>query len=295
LAITQEFVYLKPASLKETLALLAQHDNFAILAGGTDLIDMIKEGAVQPDVVVDIKGLASLSEIRFKGSTLDIGAGVTFTDLIESEIIKEKFPVIAECARTVGSLGIRNRATLAGNICSGVPCTDSGPVLCAYEALVLTEGPKGARKIKAEDWFIAPRKTALEKGEIVVGVRIPYPKKRHSGCWVKLRRYGGQDLAQVNLLVLAFEDGTFRISYGAVAPVPVRAKKIERMLNGQKPTPDLLEKVTRLVEEEIKPITDIRATGEYRMHLAKVMLARGVEAAMGRLDGKGPEYGKSVI
>ena len=156
-------------------------------------------------------------------------------------------------------------------------------------------GPKAVRNIPAADWFIAPRKTALPKGELVTGVSLPYPKAKHAGCWVKLGRYTGEDLAQVNLLILAMADGTFRISFGAVAPVPVRARKVEKLLNGQTITPSLIEKAEQLIEEEIKPITDVRATKEYRMHMAKVMFERGLNAAIRRLNGNGPAYGKSMI
>ena len=221
--IIHKFDYLKPKSLGKALTILAQSKNVAILAGGTDLVDMIKDNVVQPDVVVDIKGLDALNQIKFENDTLFIGAGVTFSDLIESKIIKEKYPVIFEIAKTVASVGIRNRATVVGNICSAVPCLDSGPLLSAYEASVTIAGSKGTRNIPAAEWFIAPRKTALQKGELVTGVSLPYPKVKHAGCWVKLGRYTGEDLAQVNLLILAMIDGTFRISFGAVAPIPVRA------------------------------------------------------------------------
>lgn len=293
--IIHKFDYLKPKSLSEALTVLARSKNAAILAGGTDLVEMIKENVAQPDLVVDIKGLDTLNEIKFENDTLFIGAGVTFSDLIESKIIREKYPVIFEIAKTVASVGIRNRATVAGNICSAVPCMDSGPLLMAYDTTVQVVGQKGERNISATEWFVAPRKTALKKGELVTGVSLPYPKEKHAGCWVKLGRYTGEDLAQVNLLILAMVDGTFKISFGAVAPVPVRAKKIEKLLSGQTITSSLIEKAKQLIEEEIKPITDIRATKEYRMHTAKVMLERGLNAAISRLNGGGPEYGTSVI
>lgn len=295
MAITHQFDYARPKSLSEAVALLARHSNSAILAGGTDLIDMIKSNAAHPDIVVDIKGIPSFKKIRFENNKLHIGAAVTFSDLIDSRIVQQKFPIIVELAKTVASVGIRNRATVIGNICSAVPCMDSGPLLLAYDASIQTVGPKGKRRIPVEEWFVAPRKTGLRKREIVTEVVLPLPKKKHAGCWVKLGRYAGEDLAQVSVLILAFADGSFRISYGAVAPVPIRARKIERLLNGQNIVPSLIEKASRLIEEEIKPITDIRASKEYRMHMAKVMLARGLSAAISRLNGSGPAYGTSVI
>jgi carbon-monoxide dehydrogenase medium subunit len=255
---------------------------------------MIKEGLIQPDMIIDMKGIEQFHQITFKHDTLFIGAGVTFSELIESKTIKDHFPVIAELSRTVASLGIRNRATMVGNICSAVPCMDSGPLLAAYDAMIITAGPKGERKIPAENWFIASRKTAIEKGEIVTGISISSPGK-HGSCFVKLGRYEGEDLAQVNLIILALKNGTFRVSFGSVGPVPIRAKKIEHLINGKTITPALIEEAFKLIEEEIKPITDIRATKEYRMHMAKIMFERGLNAAISRLNGGGPEYGKNLI
>jgi CO/xanthine dehydrogenase FAD-binding subunit len=286
--------YAKPKLLNEALDIISKSLNPFILAGGTDLIDMIKEGLVEPDMIIDLKGIEQFRQITFKHDTLFIGAGVTFSELIESKIIKEHFPVIAELSKTVASLGIRNRATMVGNICSAVPCMDSGPLLAAYDAEVITAGPKGERKIPAENWFIASRKTAIEKGELVTGISISSPGK-HGSCFVKLGRYEGEDLAQVNLIILALKDGTFRVSFGSVAPVPIRAKKIERLINGKTITSSLIEEACKLIEEEIKPITDIRASKEYRMHMAKIMFERGLNAAIGRLNGGGPEYGKNLI
>lgn len=293
--IIAQFDYAKPKDLREALALLAKNANIALLAGGTDLVDMLKTNVIQPDLVVDLKGLEPLSRITFGNNALHIGAGVTFSDLIASPLVEKHFPVIVEIAKTVASVGIRNRATVVGNICSSVPCMDSGPLLTAYDAFVHASGTGGERKIPAKEFFIAPRKTALKQGEIVTGVSFPLPKEKHAGCWVKLGRYMGEDLAQVSVLILALDDGSFRISYGAVAPVPVRANKIEQLLNGQKLSPGLLAKAKELVGQEIAPITDIRASKEYRMHMARVMLERGLKAAVSRLNGSGPPYGISVI
>jgi CO/xanthine dehydrogenase FAD-binding subunit len=293
--IIHQFDYVKPQSLSETLTILSQSKNSAFLAGGTDLVDMLKENVVQPEVVIDIKGLDALNKISFNDGALHIGAGVTFSDLMASDIVHDKYPVIGELAKTVASVGIRNRATLVGNICSAVPCMDSGPLLMAYDATVNVAGQKGERRIPASEWFIAPRKTALQKGEIVTGVSLAHPKVKYAGCWVKLGRYSGEDLAQVSVLILALSDGSYRISFGAVAPVPVRAKKIEQILNGQKIISSLIEQAKQLIEEEIKPITDVRASKEYRMHMAKVMFERGLDSSIKRLNGTGPDYGTSVI
>jgi carbon-monoxide dehydrogenase medium subunit len=248
-----------------------------------------------PEVVVDIKGIPGLDRIEFKNGVLSIGALATFSDLRESRIIAGKFPVIREMTGWVASVGIRNRATMVGNLCSAVPCCDSGAVLLVYDAAVLIAGPAGKRKVPLREWFLGPRKTVLKRGEIATGVTVALPKQKHGACFVKLRRYEGEDLAQASVTVLALAGNSYRISFGAVAPRPIAGERIEALLEGQPLSDDLIQKAVRLVPEEIAPITDIRATKEYRLQMVGVMLERGLRAAVARLAGTGPEYGTSLI
>ncbi|MFC1484546.1 FAD binding domain-containing protein [Candidatus Neomarinimicrobiota bacterium] len=137
--ILHDYEYFKPTGIKETLNLLAQYKQAAVLAGGTDLVVILKENATAPPAVIDIKGLSELNRIEYKNQRLSIGALATFTALTESDVVATEFPLIAETALTVGSTGIRNRATLAGNICSAVPCMDSGPLLLVYRYFSISE------------------------------------------------------------------------------------------------------------------------------------------------------------
>jgi CO/xanthine dehydrogenase FAD-binding subunit len=296
MAIAHEFDYVKPGTLREAVKTLARYGTRArILAGGTDLVTLIAENMVTPDAVVDIKGVPGLDKIEFKNGVITIGALVTFSDLRDSAVVAKKFPVIREMTGWVASVGIRNRATMVGNICSAVPCCDSGPILLVYDAAVLVAGPSGRRKVPLGDWFLGPRKTVLKRGEIATGVAVPLPKKKHAACFVKLRRYEGEDLAQASVTVLAFADNHYRISFGSVAPRPIRGERIEALLAGHALSDDLIRAAVRLVPEEIAPITDIRSTKEYRMYMVGVMLERGLRAAVTRLTDSGPAYGISVI
>ena len=296
MAIAHEFEYVKPGTLREAVKTLARYGTRArILAGGTDLVTLIAENMLTPDVVVDIKGVPGLDKIEFKNGVLSIGALATFSDLRDSPVVAKKFPVIREMTGWVASVGIRNRATMVGNICSAVPCCDSGPILLVYDAAVLVTGPAGKRKVPLRDWFLGPRKTVLKRGEIATGVAVPLPKKKHAACFVKLRRYEGEDLAQASVTVLALAGNSYRISFGSVAPRPIRGERIEALLEGQALSDDLIQEAVRLVPEEIAPITDIRASKEYRMLMVGVMLERGLRAAVARLAGTGPAYGTSLI
>ena len=293
--IACEFEYHKPKTLPEALALLAKHKSKAqALAGGTDLLVWLKEGVRSPEAIVDVKGLRELKKLELKGGALHIGARTTFTELLESKIVREKFPLLWECSRTVASVGVRNRATLVGNICSAVPSMDGAPALLCYEASVIVQGPKGRREMPIAQWFVGPKKTALKDGELALEVRIPLPKK-HGACYAKLGRYRGEDLALVGLGILAFRHGEYRLAFCAVGPVPARARKIESVLNGQSLCAEAVLKAQDLVPSEIQPITDIRSSKEYRMHMAKVMVERGLKAAVARLAGEGPSLGESVL
>jgi carbon-monoxide dehydrogenase medium subunit len=296
MAIAHQFGYLKPSTLRETVKTLARYGTRArVLAGGTDLISLIAENVIAPDVVVDIKGMPGLDRIEFKNGVLTIGALVTFSDLRDSPVIAKKFPVIREMTGWLASVGIRNRATMVGNLCSAVPCCDSGPVLQVYDAAVLVAGPAGRHRVPLGDWFVGPRQTVLKRGEIATGVAVPLPRRKHAACFVKLRRYEGEDLAQASVTVLALAGSRYRVSFGAVAPRPVRGTKIEALLDGRPLSETLLRQAVALLPEEIAPITDIRATKEYRMQMVGVMLERGLRAAAARLAGNGPAYGTSLI
>jgi CO/xanthine dehydrogenase FAD-binding subunit len=296
MAIAHEFDYLKPGTLREAAKTLGRYGPRAcVLAGGTDLVSLISEGMLAPDAVVDLKGISGLDRIEFKNGVLSIGALVTFSDLRESPIIARKFPVIREMTGWLASVGIRNRATMVGNLCSAVPCCDSGAVLLVYDAVVLIAGPKGKRRVPLREWFVGPRKTVLKRGEIATSVVVPLPKQKHAACFVKLRRYEGEDLAQASVTVLALAGNHYRISFGSVAPRPIRGHRIEALLEGQPLSDELVRKAVLLVPEEIAPITDIRATKEYRAHMVGVMLERGLRAAAARLAGGGQDYGTSLI
>ncbi|MCP4148451.1 MAG: xanthine dehydrogenase family protein subunit M [bacterium] len=313
MAMVHQFEYKRPGTLQEALGLLAGSADATLLAGGTDLVPNMKEGFDTPGTVIDIKGIEELRGIEFDGERLTFGALTTFSQLIESEIVQAHYPVIAEVAGRVASIAIRNRATVAGNVCSAVPCMDSGPLLSAYDAELNAEGPGGKRTIPVHEFFTGPRKTCLRPtpiceveqpggenvvvrpGEIVTSITLPLPAKEHAGCYIKQGRYKGEDLAQASVLVLVLPGKEYRIAFGSVAPVPVRGEKIEALLKGKELSDALIASAKALVPETITPITDIRASKEYRMHMSQVMLDRALKGATQRLTGNGPAYGALFI
>ncbi|MCP4398914.1 MAG: xanthine dehydrogenase family protein subunit M [bacterium] len=292
MAVAHDFEYVKAATLQEALALLAAPDRQScVLAGGTDLALKLKEGAERPDVVIDIKGLQELQEISLKQNGMHIGALASFSALMKSELIRRHLPLLSDASSTVGSVGIRNRATICGNICSAVPSLDSGPALLVHEAVALLKSVEGEKRIPIAEWFIGPKRAALKPDELLIGLEVPVPSQASGGCYVKLGRYSGEDLAQAGVGVLALEGHEYRIAFCAVGPVPKRAWKIEALLNGKVLSADLLEEAKALVPEEISPITDIRASKEYRLLMIQVMLERGLKAALAKLRGENSKHG----
>ena len=296
MALAHQFEYLKPESLPEAVGILSKDGQRAqILAGGTDLIPWIEDELVVPEILVDIKGIAELEGITVGEHEVRVGALVTFSELINSDVIRQKLPLVFEMAKTVASPGIRNRATLLGNICSAVPSCDSGPVLLVSQARIRTMSSGEEREISAADWFRGPRKCALEAGEMATELFLPLPGRGCGGSYLKLGRYRGEDLAQASVAVLAMPDDRYRVAFGAVAPTPVRASRIEALIDGKELTAETLTQAQHLVPGEIAPITDLRATEQYRRHMIGVMLERSLKVARARCSGEGPPYGSFIL
>lgn len=293
--IITEYEYLKVKNIEEAIKIKSEYGNKAkIIAGGTDLIPLLKENYITPEILIDLKGLKELYEIKIKNNFIRIGAGVTFADIIKSKTIKKYFPILWEASMTVASVGVRNRATVAGNICSAVPCADSAGPLLVYDASLTVVSCSGEREIKIEDWFTGPKKTSLKDSEILLFIDIPIIADKNAGCYLKLSRYEGEDLAQGSFTILKTADD-YKIAFGSLGPTPKRAYKTEEYLKGKKINDSVLSHVQKIIIDEISPITDIRATKEYREHMAKVMIKRGIEKTINRYYNGKPKYGEGMI
>lgn len=285
--ISQNFDYVRVRSMQEALELLASYGKkAAILAGGTDMANMLKQGFPVPEMMIDIKAIIPLQHITMSNGTLQIGSLVTFSDIIQSDVIREKCNILWEAAHLVASAGIRNRATMAGNICTAVACMDSAAPLLVHDAIIHLQSMRGERQVSASKYFVDNRKTAIKPDELLTGVSIKLPTKTYAGAYKKLMRYAGEDLAQANVGVLAIDDGSFRVAFGAVGPIPKRCKKIESFLNGKHINDNVLAKAAELVPTVISPITDIRATKEYRTHMTMHMLQEAIKLAIHRLNAQ---------
>jgi len=282
-----KFNYLAPTTLDEALSLLAQHQGKArVIAGGTDLVPKLKRREIGvPDYVIDLKGLAGLDEIKQDAGGLSLGALVTIGAVETSAIIQEKFGVLAQAAQSMASPQVRNRGTIAGNICNAVPSADSAPALLTIGARLKLISQKGQRTVGIEDFFTGPNQTALTDEEILAEILLPPMPPNSKGVYLKLTPRRSMDLAIVGVAAVAVpEDGVckdIRIALGAVAPTPIRAKKAEEVLKGQKFDDNLVEKAAKTAAGQSRPIDDHRASAEYRRDMVEVLVRRAIKQAIG--------------
>ena len=280
------FDYERPDMLADALALMADADGAARpLAGGTDLIIRIRDGSIRPRTVVDVKGIAEFSrDIRIEDGWLRIGARTTMTDLLRDDRIRRDYTALAEAAAYVGSVQIRNRATLAGNICNASPAADTAPALLALEARVVAVGQRGRRVIPLDDFFVQSGVTTLAPGELVEAIEMPVRSGRRGSVHARRTRRRGHDLASVTLAVTIDEDGVTRVSYGSVGPRPVLAIDDTGLLADPAAGDDAVrDRLDALFAAAAPSPTSMRASPEYRLAMLRVMGLRAVRDARKRI------------
>lgn len=279
-----QFVYLKPKTLSEVLTVLDEHaPDSKILAGGTDLFVLLRRNLELPKVLVDIKGLPEMQRLEYtSGQGLFIGAAVTVNAIVESDIIRKKYTALAEAAENLASYPLRNRATVIGNICNASPGADCAGPLLIFDAVVSIVSLNGQRQIPLSDFFTGVKKTVLKPEELVLGVSLPDISDDEASLYLKQTRVKGHDLGIVGLAARLDVHKKFSLAMTAVAPTPIRFKGLEDLLNAQPITLALAELAQREVQKWVHPITDIRATEEYRKHIAGVFMKRAIEALVGQ-------------
>lgn len=282
----QPFAYARPATLADAVALLGAHGPDArLLAGGTDLVIRLRDGTVRPAVVIDVKRIAELRPvIREDDGRLVISAGTVMTDIVADDQVRRWFPALAEAASVVGSVQIRNRATLAGNICNASPAADTAPPLLVYGAVVVVMGPGGSRRIAISDFFIRSGQTTLEPGEIVTAIEVPVPARRQGAVHLRRTRRHGHDLASVTLSCAVDEAGVTRLAYGSVGPRPVLAIDESGALADPRSTDAARTALLEQMLAEASPSPrSLRASPEYRLAMLRVLGRRALQIAVDRL------------
>jgi len=286
--LVQEFDYREAASVEEAVALLGEYGGRArLLAGGTDLMVMMKMERVTPAAVVNINKIPGLAEIKAdpRDGSLHIGALATIHTLHNHPLVQSGYPGLAEACASFGSTQVEAMGTLGGNLCNGSPAADTAPVLLVLGAQLVLAGPLGRRILPVEKFFLKPGKTALQPDEMLTEIILPAPAPGSTTVFLKAARVAA-DLAKASLAILFARQGTTitaaRIAMGSVAPTPIRLERAEALLAGQAYTPELAAEAGRIVSEDISPIDDNRSTAWYRRRIASAMTQDGLAAAWER-------------
>jgi carbon-monoxide dehydrogenase medium subunit len=282
----QPFEYERPTSLAGALALLAEHGGDArLLAGGTDLIIRLRDGTVRPRVVIDVKGIAELDgEIREAGGYLRIGAMTVMTDIAADERIRRDHQALAEAAAVVGAVQIRNRATLAGNICNASPAADTVPALLVDDARVVAAGPAGSRRIPLDEFLVRSGVTTLAADELVTAIELPRPATPRGTVHLRRTRRRGHDLASVTLACAVAPDGVTRLAYGSLGPRPLLVVDASGLLADPAAGEEAKrERLAALFVDASPSPTSMRSGPEYRLAMLQVLGLRAVHAAIERL------------
>jgi aerobic carbon-monoxide dehydrogenase medium subunit len=278
--LLREVEYARPANVDEAVALLASHDGARALAGGQTLVNVMKARAAAPDVLVDLGDLDELRAIGFSpDGMLEIGAMVTYAQLMASSEVDVARAILAEVAATIADVQVRNRGTIGGNVCVSDPTNHFPPLLVALGATFTIRGPGGDRTVPADEFFLGVYMTAVNEGELLTKVNVPPSSGVGDGfAGVTIGAHG----TCVVSAAATVSDADARVAIGCVAATPVRATAMEERLAGS----DFSENAVRLAAEglgaSLDPPSDVHGSAEYRRHLAEVSAVRAVVEAAGR-------------
>ncbi len=281
-----------PATTKEAVALLSKEKGKAfVLAGGTDLLVKMKAGMLEPDLVVDIKRIKGMGEIKSAAGGFVIGAAVPCSTLSDNKSLAKTWPGIVEAAQLIGSKQVQGRCTMVGNLCNASPAADSVPALIAAAAKVVIVGPKGKRKVSVEDVPAGVGRTILKKGEIIEAIELPKRAARSGDAYLRFIPRTEMDIAVVSAGVNLTLDKSgvitdARVALGAVAPTVLLVKEAAKAIVGTKLDDAAKKKLAAACSAACKPIDDKRGTIEFRTEVAGVLARRAAETAYARAGGK---------
>jgi len=283
------FDYYQPETLRDAFELKEKAgDGGYYIAGGTDLIVRVKQGILLPEALISLRGIAALSGIQPNGD-LTIGGLTLLRDLERDGAIQKDYPALFQAVSWLANPQVRNVATVGGNLSNAAPSADCAPPLLILEAVLTLEGPGGVRKVPIEKFFTGPGKTCMDGAEVLTRIEIPRRAKASGMAFLKIGRVA-RDIAKSNAAALVVMDGdicrTCRLAAGAVAPVPMRLKEVEKQIVGRPIDGALLEEVQKRVAQEVRPITDVRSTEAYRRAVTGVLVKRALEKALDDVRGR---------
>lgn len=315
--IMQTMHYHKPSTIEEALDLLdAGGNRAALIAGGTDVMVMIKKHRMAPDTLVSLRGIPALHGLRYGGDALCIGAATTHRTIEQSPLIRQTFTALTDAVDVLGAVQIRNVGTIGGNICTAAPSADTAPPLLALGARVQTARRAGGRTIALEDFFTGPRATALEEGEIVTALAVPNPLPFTASAYWKHQRRRALDIPILGVAVSLSLDTDavsrpvdlystepiavqfqalekdrllcreVRIALGVAAPTPMRALRAEQLLTGRMIGSEIMDAVARTAADEARTRDSFRGEAWYRREMIRVFVQRMVLLCIARIAGQ---------
>ena len=284
----REMRYEAPRTLEAAVALLSGANGQArVLAGGTDLLIQMRGGRLDPDLLVDIKGIPEMTSIVAESGVFRFGAAVPCMELVEHKALAKAWPGVIDGANLIGSIQVRGRATAGGNLCNASPAADTVPALIAAGAVVSIVGPRGRREAPVEDIATGPGRTSLAKGEIVASFLLPRRPPRSGDAYLRFIPRTEMDIAVVGAGInLTLDEAGVcrqaRVSIGAVAERALLVPEAAATLIGTKVDAEALKRLAAAVSAACRPIDDKRGTKEYRIKVAGVMARRAAEIALER-------------
>lgn len=287
----RDFEYVAPDRLEDALLLASEHESDgALLAGGTDLVVLMKRGKKNPSFVINLKRIPGLDAIRYDPKDgLRIGSLVTHEALATHKVVLEKFPALAEAAHSVGSLQVRERGTIGGNLCNGSPAADTVPALICLKAGLSIQSAKGEKLVPVEKFFKGPQITTLSGGEILTEIRVPEPEPRTGAAYLKMGIRKSMEIALVGVAAALRMDSKkemcleARIGLGSVAPTPLLCENFGEMLVRHPFSGEAVEKAAARAMEASRPISDVRCSAEYRREMVYVLAKRALMLARDRV------------
>ena len=289
--IPPPFDYHAPKTLSEAVALLSEHrDEAKVLSGGQSLLPLLKLRLGQPAHLVDIGRIPGLEYVEERDGTLCIGGRTREAALERSELIRGRYPILADTAAVIADPLVRNLATVGGNLAHGDPANDHPATMIALGARVVATGPKGAREIPVEELFTGLFSTVLAPDEILTEIRVPGPAPRTAGAYLKLERKVGDFATAASAVQLTLGKGgdVVRVGIGLTnaGPTPVKAREAERYLIGKKLDDATVAEASQLAARAAHPTADRRGTVEYKREMARVLTARALRKAAERVGGR---------
>lgn len=292
-----DFQYHAPASLDAAIEqIAAQNGQARLLAGGTDLIDQMRTGHLQPSMLIDVKKIAELNVLTHDDDGLHVGAAVPCYRIYGDSTISERYAALADSCRIIGGIQIQSRASIGGNLCNSGPAADTTPSMIVLGGICVIAGPSGTRELPVESFCTGPGKNVLNAGELLVEIRFPSRTSNSGSHYRRMIPRNEMDIAVVGVgASVELDDSghhfvSARIALGAVAPTPLLAEAAGSVLAGQEVNDQSIAEAADAARAIIAPITDMRGTREYRIHATGVLVRRVLQMAVARARGEHVDY-----